>query len=66
MCRSNLYVYIISLSVTWRSLDSVAFASENDMNSIAVDSVDGQAQSTRVRRHFPEVWLFNSTTAGLV
>jgi len=46
----------------WRSLDT--FLSESN----PADEVDdGASQSgIRVRRLFPEVWLFNSITAGLV
>lgn len=59
--------FCIVTLVTWRSLDSIAYASGTNMQTVAVDD-DGSVDSTniRVRRLFPEVWLFNSTTAGLV
>lgn len=55
--------------MSWRSLDSIAYASGTNTQTMAVDddaSVDYQSANIRVRRLFPEVWLFNSTTAGLV
>ena len=59
--------WYFALLVSWRSLDSVAYSSDGNIQSEPVDEVDGASQSgIRVRRHFPEVWLFNSTTAGLV
>ena len=56
--------WYFALLVMWRSLDTVAFSSD----SIPAYEVDeGASQSgIRVRRLFPEVWLFNSITAGLV
>jgi len=64
---TNGFVQESQSFVSWRSLDSVAYSSDGNIQSEPVDEVDGASQSgIRVRRHFPEVWLFNSTTAGLV
>ena len=54
--------------VTWRSLDSIALESGTNFKTVAVDDDADSPSATniRVRRLFPEVWLFNSTTAGLV
>jgi hypothetical protein len=53
--------------VTWRSLDSIALESGTHLKSVTIDDdADPSATNIRVRRLFPEVWLFNSTTAGLV
>lgn len=54
------------LLVTWRSLDSIALESGTNLKSVTVDDADSLSTNIRVRRLFPEVWLFNSTTAGLV
>jgi hypothetical protein len=52
--------------VTWRSLDSIALESGTHLKSVTIDDdADPSATNIRVRRLFPEVWLFNSTTAGL-
>lgn len=61
------YVVLLSKLVTWRSLDSIALESGTHLKSVTVDDdADPSATNIRVRRLFPEVWLFNSTTAGLV
>lgn len=52
--------------VTWRSLDSIALESGTNLKSVTADEADSPSTNIRVRRLFPEVWLFNSTTAGLV
>lgn len=54
------------LLVTWRSLDSIALESGTNLKSVTADEADSPSTNIRVRRLFPEVWLFNSTTAGLV
>jgi hypothetical protein len=48
-------------------LDSIALESGTHLKSVTIDDdADPSATNIRVRRLFPEVWLFNSTTAGLV
>lgn len=50
--------------MTWRSLDSIALESGTNFRSVSIDDEADPTTNIRIRRLFPEVWLFNSTTAG--